>query len=226
MVRGIRNDVVRAFWVNEFEKYPARLRADAVMPVQNKLGALLSDPLLYRTLVMPPVDLRFRKLMDEGRLLLVNLAKGRIGEDASHLLGGLIVSTLGLAAFTRADQAAEQRRPFFVYLDEFQTFTTLAFVNMLSELRKFGVGLVLAHQFLSQLEPQILQAVLGNVGTVVAFRLGPEDARALSTEFSPTFGPADLANLPNRSCFLRLIIDGTPSAPFSARTLDIHGTSS
>jgi hypothetical protein len=219
VVAGIRNDVVKAFWLNEFENYPARLRADAVMPVQNKLGALLSDPLLYRILVTPQVDLRFRTLMDDGRLLLVNLSKGHIGEDASHLLGGLIASTLGLAAFTRADQPLAQRRPFFVYLDEFQTFTTLAFVNMLSELRKFGVGLVLAHQFLSQLEPQILHAVLGNVGTVVAFRLGPEDARVLAGEFSPAFGAEDLANLPNRSCYLRLMIDGTPSPPFSARTL-------
>ena len=223
VVRNIRNDVVRTFWLNEFEKYPARLRADAVMPVQNKLGALLSDPLLFRILVAPVVDVRFRPLMDDGRILLVNLSKGRIGEDASHLLGGLIVSTLGLAAFTRAEQPAARRRPFFVYVDEFQTFTTLAFVNMLSELRKYGVGLTLTHQFMHQLEPDIRHAVFGNVGTVVSFRVGPEDAGIMATEFQPAFGVDDLINLPNRSFYLRLMIDGTPSRPFSGRTITTAG---
>jgi hypothetical protein len=218
VVRDVRNDVVRTFWLNEFEKYPARLRADAVMPVQNKLGALLSDPLLFRILVAPVGDVRFRPLMDEGRILLVNLAKGRIGEDAAHILGGLIVSTLGLAAFTRADQPLASRRPFFVYVDEFQHFTTLAFVNMLSELRKYGVGLTLAHQFMHQLEPEIRHAVLGNVGTLISFRVGPEDASIMASEFQPVFGVEDLLNLPNRNFYLKLIIDGTPSRPFSART--------
>jgi len=219
VVRGIRNDVVRTFWRDEFENYPARLRAEAVMPIQNKLGALLSDPLLFRILVAPLVDVRFRTIMDEGRILLVNLSKGRIGEDAAHILGGLIVSTLGLAAFTRADAASTSRRPFFLYVDEFQSFTTLAFVNMLSELRKFGVGLTLAHQFTRQLEPEILHAVLGNVGTLISFRVGAEDAGMLATEFQPVFDREDLVNLPNRDFYLKLMIDGTPSRPFSARTI-------
>jgi type IV secretory pathway TraG/TraD family ATPase VirD4 len=169
--------------------------------------------------VAPVADVRFRPLMDEGRILLVNLSKGRIGEDASHILGGLIVSTLGLAAFTRAEKPAASRRPFFVYVDEFQTFTTLAFVNMLSELRKYCVGLTLAHQFMHQLEPDIRHAVLGNVGTMVSFRVGPEDAGIMAGEFQPVFGVEDLLNLPNRSFYLKLMIDGTPSRPFSARTL-------
>ena len=223
VVAGIRNGVVKTFWLSEFEKYPARLRADSVMPVQNKLGALLSDPMLLRILVSPLSDIRFRALMDEGRILLVNLSKGRIGEDAAHVLGGLIVSTLGLAAFTRADLPLASRRPFFVYVDEFQSFTTLSFVNMLSELRKFGVGLTLAHQFLHQLEPEIQHAVLGNVGTIVAFRMGPEDAHALAQEFAPAFGATDLINLPNRDFYLKLMIDGSPSTPFSARTLTLTG---
>lgn len=214
----IRNDVVREFWLTEFENYPARLRAEAVMPIQNKLGALLSDPMLFRTLVAPMVDLRFRSLMDNGQILLVNLSKGRIGEDSAHILGGLIVSTIGLAAFTRADIATNERRPFFLYLDEFQNFTTLAFVNMMSELRKYGVGLTLAHQHLHQLEPDILHAVLGNAGTLISFRVGAEDATYLAREFQPTFGVEDLVNLPNRDFYLKLMIDGTPSRPFSARS--------
>lgn len=218
VARGIRNETVRRFWKYEFENYPWRLRADAVAPVQNKLGALLSDPTLYRILAEPTVDLHFRSLMDEGRVLLVNLAKGRIGADSSLILGGLLVSTIGLAALTRADTPAEMRSPFFLYVDEFQNFTTLAFVNMMAELRKYGVGLTLAHQHLHQLEPDIRHAVLGNAATVIAFRVGPEDASVLAKEFQPSFDVQDLIGLANRDIYLKLMIDGVPSRPFSACT--------
>jgi hypothetical protein len=216
----IRNETVRRFWMDEFDHYPDRYKLEVVAPIQNKLGALLSDPSLFRILVAPKVDLRFRTLMDEGRVLLVNLAKGRIGEDSSTTLGGLLVSTIGLAALSRADAPAEGRLPFVLYVDEFQEFTTLSFVNMLSELRKYGLGLTLAHQHLHQLEPDIRHAVLGNAGTLISFRVGPEDAMTLAQEFQPTFGVEDLLNLPNRQFYLKLMIDGTPSRPFSARTLD------
>jgi hypothetical protein len=218
VARTLRNPVVRQFWLHEFEDYPPRLRAEAVAPIQNKLGALLSDPTLYRILVAPAVDLHFRSMMDNGQVLLVNLARGRLGEDSSSVLGGLLVSTLGLAAFSRADISADRRRPFFLYVDEFQSFTTLAFVNMLSELRKFGVGLTLANQYLAALEPDIRHAVLGNVGTLISFRVGPEDAVVLAHEFQPVFDTLDLLNLPNHHIYLKLMIDGTPSRPFSAQT--------
>lgn len=218
VVAKIRNATVRTFFKSEFEKYPWRYRTEAVAPIQNKLGALLADPALYRVLVAPEVDLHFRTMMDEGRVLLVNLAKGRMGEDSAATLGSLLVSTLGLAALSRADSPAESRRPFFLYADEFQTFTTLSFVNMAAELRKYGVGLNLAHQHLHQLEPEVRHAVLGNAGTLVAFRVGPEDAGVLAREFQPAFDVEDLLNLPNRNFYLKLMIDGTPSRPFSART--------
>jgi len=217
VVADIGNDTVRDFWQHEFENYPARLRADAVAPIQNKLGALLADPMLYRILVAPQVDLRFRGLMDTGQILLVNLAKGRIGEDSALLLGSLIVSTIGLAAFSRAETT--NRRPFILYVDEFQSFTTLMLANMMSELRKYGVGLVLAHQYMHQLEPEIRHAVLGNAGTLVSFRVGPEDATVLAKEFQPKIGVEDLLNLPNHSIYLKLMIEGAPSQPFSATTL-------
>jgi hypothetical protein len=217
IVRDIENETVRTFWTEEFENYPTRLRADAVAPIQNKLGALLSDPALYRILVEPKVDLSFRRIMDEGHILLVNVAKGRIGEDSALLLGGLIVSTIGLAAFSRAE--TQTRKPFFLYVDEFQNFTTLMLANMMSELRKYGVGLTLAHQYMHQLEPEILHAVLGNAGTLISFRVGPEDASVLAKEFQPVFGVEDLLNLPNHNIYLKLMIDGTPSRPFSATTL-------
>lgn len=221
VVRGIRNPVVREFFKSEFEKYPWRYRAEAVAPIQNKLGALLSDPLLYRILVVPKVDLRLRSLMDDGSALIVNLAKGQIGEDSATILGGILVSTLGLAGLSRADQPAANRRPFFLYVDEFPTFTTLAFANLLAELRKYGLSLTLAAQHLAQMEPEVRHAVLGNAGTLIAFRVGPEDAVALSGEFAPVFSSDDLVNLANRNFYIRLMIEGAPSKPFSARTLDL-----
>jgi DNA helicase HerA-like ATPase len=213
------NQVVRAFWRNEFENYWPRQQAEAVAPIQNKLGALLSDPTLYRILVEPKVDLHFRQMMDEGQVLLVNLSKGQIGEDSALVLGSLIVSTIGLAAFSRSGISVDTRRPFFFYVDEFQNFTTLSFANMMSELRKYGVGLTLAHQHMHQLEPDILHAVLGNAATLISFRIGPEDAIMLAKEFQPTFGVEDLINLPNRDFYLKLMIDGSPSAPFSGTLL-------
>jgi len=218
IVGGIRNQVVKDFWKYEFNEYPARLRAEACAPIQNKLGALLSDPTLYRILVEPEIDLRFRSLMDEGKVLLVNVSKGRLGEDSALILGSLIVSTLGLAAFSRAERTASERKPFFVYLDEFQNFTTLMLANMMSELRKYGVGLTLAHQHLHQLEPDIRHAVLGNAATLISFRVGAEDAGFLAREFQPKFEVEDLINLPNRDIYLRLMIDGAPSKAFSANT--------
>lgn len=219
VARDIRNPVVREFWRVEFENYPARLRAEAIAPIQNKLGALLADPTLNRILIAPAADIRFRTLMDEGRGLLVNLSRGDLGEDASHILGGLIVSTIALAAFSRASMAGADRRPFFLYVDEFQSFTTLAFATMSAELRKYGVGLVLAHQHLHQLEPEIRHAVLGNAGTILAFRMGAEDARFFTSELGPKFRMDDFANLSNRRFYLRLMIEGAPSNAFSARTL-------
>jgi type IV secretory pathway TraG/TraD family ATPase VirD4 len=195
------------------------MRAEACAPIQNKLGALLSDPTLHRILVAPTIDLHFRKLMDEGQILLVNVSKGRLGEQSALVLGSLIVSTIGLAAFSRAETPTDARRPFILYLDEFHNFTTLMLASMMSELRKYGVGLVLAHQYMHQLEPDIRHAVLGNAGTIISFRAGPDDATILASEFQPKFEVLDLLNLPNCSIYLKLMIDGTPSQPFSADTI-------
>lgn len=220
---GLRNPVVRRFWKEEFEAYPDRLRAEAVAPIQNKLGALLTDPRLYRIFVSAPVDLHFRALMDDGGVLIANLAKGRLGEDAAAVLGGFLVSTVGLAALSRADGGTVERRPFFLYVDEFQTFTTLAFANLLPELRKYGLGLTIAHQYLHQLDPAIRHAVIGNAGTLITFRVGAEDAGIMSAHLAPTFTSLDLMNLPNREFYTRLMIEGAPSQAFSARTIPVSG---
>ena len=189
-------------------------------PIQNKLGALLTDPRLYRALVAPEQPISFRRTMDEGSVLLVNLAKGRLGEDSASVLGGLIAATIGLAALSRADNPRDNRKPFHVYIDEFQSFTTLSFVNMLPEMRKYGVSLTMANQYLHQLNHEVRHAVLGNVGTIISFRVGPEDASIIASELQPKFGTVDLINLVNRDFYLKLMIDGAPSTPFSGQTLN------
>ena len=221
IARGLKNEVVRHFWQHEFENYPDRLKIEATAPIQNKLGGFLTDPRLYRVLVAPAIDIKFRTLMDRGGIFIANLAKGRLGEDGTNVLGGLILSTISLAALTRADLPPAARRPFFVYVDEFHSFTTQAFVNMLAELRKMDVGLVLANQSLSSLDLTVRQAVLANVGTLIAFRTGAEDAAAIAREMQPVVQPEDLIALPNRHMYVKLMIDGTPSRPFSATTLPL-----
>ena len=217
--RSLRNETVRTFLLKEFDQFSFGYRADGTAPIQNKVGAFLADPLLDRILTSPEKDIRIRRIMDEGKVLLVNLAKGRIGEDSSALLGGLLVTAIGLAAYTRADMPEAQRRNFFVYVDEFQSFTTLALASMLSELRKYRVGFTIAHQYMHQLEPDVRHAVLGNVGSIISFRVGAEDAPYLVREFHERFETADFLQLPNYRIYLKLMIDGTPSAPFSAATL-------
>jgi DNA helicase HerA-like ATPase len=219
VAKSLKNETVRRFLEKEFEKFSFGYRADGVAPIQNKVGAFLADPLLNRILTHPQKDLHVRRIMDEGKVLLVNLAKGRIGEDSSSLLGSLLVTTIGLAAYTRADQPPQQRRDFFVYADEFQSMTTLAVANMLSELRKYRVGFTVAHQYLAQLEPDVRHAVLGNAGTIIAFRVGGEDAPYLAREFQARFEALDLMQLENHHIYLKLMIDGMPSKPFSAITL-------
>ena len=218
-IRNIENEQVRAFWTKEFPAYPARFVADAIQPIQNKVGAFLADPRLRRFVCPKGRGLRFREIMDEGKVVLDNLSKGILGEDSAGTLGGMLVTAVGLAGLSRADTSVAARRPFYLYLDEFQNVTTLAMVEMLSELRKYGVGLVMAHQYLAQLEPDIRHAVLGNAGTIISFRVGAEDAYVMARQFEPVFLPIDLMNLPNRHMYLRLMIDGAPSKPFSAITM-------
>jgi len=218
-LRHVENEQVRTFWKSEFPKYSFRYQADGIAPIQNKAGAFLADPTLRRILTRGDGQLRLRTILDQGQVLLVNLSKGKIGADSSALFGGLLVTSLGLAAFSRANVEEAARRPFYVFVDEFQNFTTLALADMLSELRKFGVGAVLAHQYLHQLDPDISHAVLGNAGTLISFRLGAHDAGLIAREFEPVFDRVDLLNLPNHDIYIKLMIDGTPSPPFSGTTM-------
>src|SRR6266446_6205774 len=208
VVANTANEQVRTFWRTEYPKYTYRYQAEAIAPIQNKVAAFLADQRLYRFFVGPQQPLRFRQIMDEGKILIVNLAKGQIGADSAGLAGGLVLTAISLAAFSRASLPEDQRRPFYVYVDEFQTFTTLSVANMTAELRKYGVALVLAHQYFHQLEPEVRHAVPGNAGTLISFRVGAEDAAYLAHEFEPVFAAQDLIWLPNYRIYLRLMIDG------------------
>jgi hypothetical protein len=219
VLRRVRNEQVRLFWLREFPNYNPRYRQESIAPIQNKIGALLADPRLYRIFVKPKVDLSLRRAMDERQIIIINLSKGELGEDSANVLGAILVTTFGLAAMSRANMAPDQRTDYFLYVDEFQNFTTLSAANMVSELRKYGVGLILANQHLFQLEPAVQHAVLGNVGSIISFRLGVEDAQLLQREFAPWFAWDDVTQLRNFDFYVKLMIDGTPTRPFSARTI-------
>lgn len=219
IARKLQNPTVKEFWLKEYDGYSVGYRQDGVAAIQNKVGAFLSDPLLRKLLIEPEQDISLRRTMDRGDILIVNLAKGRIGSDSANLLGGLLVTSIGLAAFTRADTPEEMRKPFFLYVDEFQNFTTLSLVSMLSELRKYRVGMIFAHQYVHQLSTDIRHAIFGNVGSVLSFRVGAEDAPILSKELFEEVSVDDLLRLPNRIFYLRLLIDGEPSKVFSGETV-------
>jgi len=219
VVPFVQNKQVKEFWTNEFDHYPDRFRVEAISPIQNKVGGFLAHPLLQKVLTRPEKPLNLRRVMDEGKVVLVNLAKGSIGEDTSNLLGSLLISRFDLAALSRANIPESERRDFTLYLDEFHNFTTQSLISMLSELRKYRCSIVLGGQFLTQTEPNIRDAILGNVGTLIVFRIGAHDAEFLEPEFSPEFRTSDFTNLPNYHIYLKLMIDGKISRPFSAVTL-------
>ncbi|KUK50098.1 MAG: hypothetical protein XD75_0041 [Parcubacteria bacterium 33_209] len=219
MTDRVKDEQLKNFWVNEFDRYSERFRQEAVAPIQNKIGQFLSNEVLRRVISQPKSSFDFRKMMDEGKILLVNLSKGKIGEDSASLLGAMLIAKIGLAALSRQDIPEEERKDFYLYVDEFQSFATSSFVDILSESRKYRLNLVLSNQYLGQIEEKIRMAILGNVGTLVSFRVGAEDARYLAQEFYPVFSQDHLVNLPAYNIYLKLMIDGKTSQPFSAETL-------
>jgi hypothetical protein len=220
LAKKLNNAEVRAYWLHEFAGYSPAFRAVVVAPLQNKLGALLTDPRLNAIITAERNSFDLRTVMDEGKILLVNLSRGRIGEGPAMILGALLAARIGLAGLARADRPEVSRRDFYLYLDEFQIFATLSLATMLAELRKYRVSLVLANQYLAQLEADVRDAVLGNVGTLVCFRVSAGDAAYLAREMEPVFAGVDLIALPNRHIYLRLMIDGQMSKPFSAETIN------
>ena len=215
VVARVTDPQVRQFWTLEYPKMNFKTAIDGVAPIANKLGAFLAHPVVRRALCEPESPLRFRRLMDEGGMLIVSLAKGRLGSDTANVIGGLIVSSLMHAAFSRHDSPPESRRPFMLYVDEFHSFSTSAFASMLSETRKYGLGLTLAHQHLFQTDPAVFAAIMGNVGTLFVFRVGAPDAMVLARQLDD-LPPRDLVTLPNYRAYVQLMVDGQKSKTFSA----------
>lgn len=211
----IQNPEVKKFWTKEFPRY----QYYDVLPALNKVGGLLAHPIIKRVLVDNTERLSLREIIDKRTILLVNLSKGAVGEDVAHILGAVLLTSVASAAFSRVDVAEDKRVSFFVYLDEFQNFTTLSLVNMLSELRKYKVGMIMAHQYMDQLDLEIRNAVLGNVGTHISFRVDAFDAALMAKKMYPVFEAIDFITLPNFHIYLTLMIDGTPAKAFSAITL-------
>ena len=219
VIDKIQDPVVKAFWVNEFAGYNDKFASEAVSPIQNKVGQFLSSSLIRNIVGQVKSSVDMRKIMDEGKILIINLSKGRIGEDNSRLLGAMMITKIQLAAMSRVDIEESKRKDFYLYVDEFQNFATDSFANILSEARKYRLNLTLAHQYIEQVEENVRNAIFGNVGTLIVFRVGAADAEWLVPEFTPTFTEEDIVNLPKYEIYLKLMIDGIASEPFSARGL-------
>lgn len=215
------NSYIHSFWRNEFDKYPASLKAEAIMPILNKSGVFAASETL-RDIVGQQYGISLDEIVNSKKILICNLSKGLVGEEISQLLGSLLTTGLQMAAMRRAKLPEDQRLPFYIFIDEAHTFISGSFATMLSEVRKYGVGLFLTHQYLEQLPEYMRSAVLGNVGTIIAFRLGTADAEVMAKEFYPVFSQSDFVNLPKHCVYLRLSIDGTASRPFSAKTVPLE----
>lgn len=219
IIEKVKDPVVKAFWTKEFSRYSQRYETEATAAIQNKIGQFISSPLIRNIIGQEKSTIDIRKIMDERKILIVNLSKGRIGEDSSRLLGALLVTKLQLAAMSRVDIPEQERNDFVLYIDEFQNFSTDSFASILSEARKYRLSLILAHQYIGQMEEKVRDAVFGNVGTMITFRVGAEDGEFLEREFSPEFYSTDLVNLSKQNIYVKLMIDGLTSRPFSAETL-------
>lgn len=219
VVHNLKDPVVRAFWETEFAAYNDRYKQEAVAPIQNKIGQFLSASVIRNIVAQVKSRINIREMMDTKKIFIMNLSKGRIGEDNARLLGGMLITKIQLSAMERVDTPENERKDFFLYVDEFQNFATESFANILSEARKYRLDLTMAHQYMEQLDETVLAAVIGNVGSLITYRVGSTDAEILAKEFAPTFIEEDLVNLPKYNIYLKLMIDGVSSRPFSAITL-------
>ena len=219
VVSNITDPVVKAFWEQEFAKYTERFAAEATPAIQNKVGQFTANPLIRNIIGQPKSSFDIRKIMDEKKILIMNLSKGRVGESNSQLIGAMLITKIYLAAMSRVNVPESERSDFYLYVDEFQNFATESFKDILSEARKYRLDLILAHQYVAQMDETVRDAVFGNVGTLVVFRVGAYDAEALEVEFAPEFTAQDIVNLGFASVYLKLMINGVASRPFSALTL-------
>lgn len=221
VINYIEDPVVKSFWVTEFASWNDKFASEAVAPVLNKVGAFTANPMIRNIIGQPKSTFNIRKIMDDGKILIVNLARGLMGEDNAGILGAMMVTKIQLAAMGRADMPEGQRRPFYLYVDEFQNFATDSFAVILSEARKYNLNLTVANQYISQMSEPVRDAVFGNVGTIVCFRISPDDAPFLTKYFEPQFEAGDLIQQHSRFFVMTMMINGEKAPPFSAKTLNL-----
>ncbi|MCC7357303.1 type IV secretion system DNA-binding domain-containing protein [Candidatus Uhrbacteria bacterium] len=220
VISAIKDPVVKTFWVAEFSSWSEKYATEAIAPVQNKVGQFLSASIIRNIVAQVKSTIDLRDIMDSGKILIVNLSKGKIGEDNMRLLGGMLITKLSMAAMERVDIKNEvDRRDFYLFVDEFQNFANESFASILSEARKYHLNLIVAHQYIQQLDEKVASAIFGNVGTIITFRVGAEDAAFMEKEFMPTFTPEDLLNLAKYQVYLKLMVDGVATQPFSSNTM-------
>lgn len=222
VVENCQDAVVKQFWNIEFASWSEKFASEAIAPVLNKVGAFTANPIIRNIVGQPKSTFNIRQIMDEGKILVVNLSKGLIGEDNASVLGSFIVTKVQLAAMSRSDiPRIEDRRPFYLYVDEFQNFATDSFATILSEARKYGLNLTVANQYVSQMQPTVRDAVFGNVGSMISFRISPDDAPLLGKQFAPQFLPEDIMQMHNRHFITSMVINGEKAPAFSATTLTL-----
>ncbi|TSC90068.1 MAG: hypothetical protein G01um10142_466 [Parcubacteria group bacterium Gr01-1014_2] len=223
VINNVKDPVVRSFWINEYESWRDQFRNEAIAPIQNKVGQFLSTGFVRNIVGQPKSTLDIESIIENQKILLVNVSKGLIGEDNSALLGAMLITKIQLTAMERIGVPIEKRHPFYLYVDEFQNFATDAFASILSEARKYGLALIISHQYIGQLitdtSTRVKDSVFGNVGTVITFRVGATDAEFLEIQFAPELLAQDFVNLPNYNIYLKILVDGISSRPFSATTI-------
>lgn len=221
VIMEIQDPVVKSFWINEFASYNQQYANDAVVPILNKVGQFISNPVIRNMVGQRKNMLDFEKFMNMGKIVIVNLSKGKIGDDNVALLGSMFITKIQQAALARAKMPEEERRDFYFYVDEFQNFATDAFSSILSEARKYHLNLTIAHQYIAQLPDDVKATAFGNVGSLIAFGVGGDDAAYLQKEFNPVFSAQDLIGLNVREMYIKMSIDGALTPPFSARTVNV-----
>ncbi|NVN97210.1 type IV secretion system DNA-binding domain-containing protein [Candidatus Nomurabacteria bacterium] len=221
VVEYIEDDMVKRFWAIEFADWSEKFDTDAIIPLVNKLGQFLSDPMLRNIFGQKENKIDLEQIMNEQKILLINLSKGKIGEENSSFFGSMFLTKIKQAGMARAKLDPKDRSDFYLYVDEFQNIVTDTFENILSEARKYGLNLIVAHQYVAQLLPKVQQAVLGNVGSIITFRVGGDDATKLKPEFAPVFDVKDMINLGVGEFYVKMTIDGESYDPFSGETLQV-----
>lgn len=221
VLQRIDDESLVRFWKDEYDQMPDRLQKEAISPIQNKVGQFVTSPMIRRIIGQPKSSIQLDEVMNSGRIMLCNLSQGRLGEDNSSLLGAVLITKFQLAAMRRVDIPKDQRKPFYLYVDEFQNFATESFIKILSEARKYGLNLMLANQYMAQIPEEVQKAILGNAGTLISFAVGAEDAKIIHAEFAEVFSENDLVNLSNYQVAIKLLVDWQSTRPFLANTLPL-----